>query len=126
MGLQFNFSNLEYKLQDLGNKISKEITEKALTEGAKIILKEQEKNVPFDTGHLESRLDISKAQGSGIKRKVNVGILNNHDRTATYGYHQEYGTRKMVGEKWMKKSWKNAIKNANEEIEKVIVNEILK
>ena len=88
-------------------------------------MEEMNKNVPVDTGLLKSRLD-TKFKGSKVNRKVEVGILNNEDRIATYGYYQEHGTRRMTGKKWMKKSWQKSIKKASDEISEVIVNEILK
>ena len=82
-------------------------------------------NVPVDTGLLKSRLD-TKFKGSNVNRKIDVGILNNKDRIATYGYYQEYGSRNMTGKKWIKKSWQKSIKEASNKIGEVIVNEILK
>ena len=125
MALDFNFGDLEQKLTGLSRKVSNELTDKALEAGGDIVLNEMVKNVPVDTGFLRSRLDI-KMKGSNINRKADVGILNNQDKSATYGYYQEYGTARMVGKKWMKKSYQNSSKEAKEEISKVIVNEILK
>ena len=78
-----------------------------------------------DTGLLKSRLD-TKFKGSNVNRKIDVGILNNKDRIATYGYYQEYGSRHMIGKKWMKKSWQKSIKEASNKIGEGVVNEILK
>ena len=125
MALDFNFGDLEQKLTGLSRKVSNELTDKALGAGGDIVLNEMVKNVPVDTGFLRSRLD-TKMKGSNINRKVDVGILNNTDRVATYGYYQEHGTRRMTGKKWIKKSWQNSIKKASDEIGKVVVNEILK
>jgi len=125
MALEFSFGDLEQKLNNLSRKLSNELTDKALQKGGDIVLEEMNKNVPVDTGLLKSRLD-TKFKGSNINRKVDVGILNNKDRIATYGYYQEYGSRKMTGKKWMKKSWQKSIKKASDEIGKVVVNEILK
>ena len=125
MALEFNFGDLEQKLNGLNKKASNEMTDKALKAGGDIVLEEMNKNVPVDTGLLKSRLD-TKFKGSNINRKIDVGILNNKDRAATYGYYQEHGTRRMTGKKWMKKSWQKSIKEASDEIGKVVVNEILK
>ena len=125
MALEFNFGDLEQKLNNLSRKVSNELTDKALKAGGDIVLNEMNVNVPIDTGFLKSRLD-TKFKGSKVNRKVEVGILNNQDRSATYGYYQEYGTRHMTGKKWMKKSWQQSIKKASDEISKVVVNEILK
>ena len=125
MALDFNFGDLEQKLTGLSRKVSNELTDKALGAGGDIVLNEMVKNVPVDTGFLKSRLD-TKMKGSNINRKVDVGILNNTDRVATYGYYQEHGTARITGKKWMKKSWQKSSKEAKEEISKVIVNEILK
>jgi HK97 gp10 family phage protein len=125
MALEFSFGDLEQKLNNLSRKLSNELTDKALQKGGDIVLEEMNKNVPVDTGLLKSRLD-TKFKGSNINRKIDVGILNNKDRIATYGYYQEYGSRRMTGKKWMKKSWQKSIKKASDEIGKVVVNEILK
>ena len=125
MALEFNFGDLEQKLNSLSRKASNELTDKALQEGGNVVLEEMNKNVPVDTGLLKSRLD-TKFKGSNINRKIDVGILNNQDRSATYGYYQEHGTRRMTGKKWMKKSWQKSIKEASNKIGEVIVNEILK
>ena len=125
MALEFNFGDLEQKLNGLSKKASNELTDKALQAGGEVVLEEMNKNVPVDTGLLKSRLD-TKFKGSNINRKIDVGILNNKDRIATYGYYQEYGSRHMTGKKWMKKSWQATRESAKEEISKVVVNEILK
>jgi len=125
VALEFNFGDLEQKLNNLSRKLSNELTDKALQKGGDIVLEEMNKNVPVDTGLLKSRLD-TKFKGSNINRKIDVGILNNKDRIATYGYYQEYGSRRMTGKKWIKKSWQKSIKKASDEIGKVVVNEILK
>ena len=123
--IEFNFGDLEQKLNSLSRKASNELTDKALQEGGNVVLEEMNKNVPVDTGLLKSRLD-TKFKGSNINRKIDVGILNNKDRIATYGYYQEYGSRRMTGKKWMKKSWQKSVKEASSKIGEVIVNEILK
>ena len=125
MALEFNFGDLEQKLNNLSRKASNELTDKALQEGGNIVLEEMNENVPYKTGLLKSRLD-TKFKGSNINRKIDVGILNNKDRIATYGYYQEYGSRRMTGKRWMKKSWQKSIKKASDKIGEVIVNEILK
>ena len=125
MALDFNFGDLEQKLNNLSRKVSNELTDKALQKGGDVVLNEMSENVPVDTGFLKSKLD-TKFKGSNINRKIDVGILNNQDRSATYGYYQEHGTRRMTGKKWMKKSWQKSIKKASDEISKVVVNEILK
>ena len=125
MSLEFNFGDLEQKLLHLSRKASNELTDKALQAGGEVVLEEMNKNVPIDTGLLKSRLD-TKFKGSNVNRKIDVGILNNQDRIATYGYYQEYGSRHMVGKKWMKKNWQKSIKEASNKIGEVVVNEILK
>ena len=125
MSLEFNFGDLEQKLLHLSRKTSNELTDKALQAGGEVVLNEMNKNVPVDTGLLKSRLD-TKFKGSNVNRKIDVGILNNKDRIATYGYYQEYGSRNMTGKKWIKKSWQKSIKEASNKIGEVIVNEILK
>lgn len=125
MAFEFSFGELEQKLNSLNRKLSNELTDKALQQGGNVVLEEMQRNVPIDTGLLKSRLD-TKFKGSNVNRKIDVGILNNSDRIATYGYYQEHGSRSMVGKKWMKRSWQKSIKKASAKIGEAIMNEILK
>ncbi|HBH1807389.1 TPA: HK97 gp10 family phage protein [Clostridioides difficile] len=127
MGLEWNgFNTVQAKLDELGKKAGKEITTKALDEGANVILNGQKQTVPVDTGNLKSKLGKFDFKGSGSNARVDVGISNNEDRAATYGYIQEYGRTKMNGKKWMKRAWENTIKEANETIKESLIKNLLK
>lgn len=116
MGLEFDFAQIESKLAELEKKTAKEITDKALVEGAKILLKEQLENVPRDTGKLAESLVVGKISGSGAKRKVLVGISPSMYDEVRYGFYQEHGTEVMLGKKWMKKSWIQSNKKAQQKV----------
>lgn len=125
MSLEFDMSQLENVLQDLENKVKNEICDSALTEGAKIMLREQQQQVPVDTGALKNSLGIDKIKGTKTNKKVNIGIQNAKRREVIYGYYQEYGTANMVGKKWMKKSFQNSIDDVNRKIKQTIKEELL-
>jgi HK97 gp10 family phage protein len=145
MALEFNFYEVEQKFKELGKKLSEEIMEEALFDGADIVLDEMKKEVPKDTGNLLAHLDYKIRQGgsgyvtyrgrkrrSNSKRKgalykvVDIGIVNDYLREATYGFYQEYGTRSMVGKKWMKKSFEATNKKATNKIAETIKKELSK
>jgi HK97 gp10 family phage protein len=105
MGLEFDFTQLQGKLEELDRKVQKGISDKALKAGGEIILREQRITVPKDTGALAASLIVGKISGTGAKRKVLVGINPTHYETVKYGFYQEHGTRVMLGKKWMRRSW---------------------
>lgn len=129
MGMNVDFSEAITRLNRMQKKASKGMIDNALDKGAKPILEAQKQTVPVRKGpgggKLRASLDKGKKQGSGSNRKIQVGIQNAVDREVTYGYYQEHGTRRMVGKKWMKKAWEKSKKQANEEIKKSIVNDLL-
>lgn len=116
MGIKFDTTQLIGKLEELDKKVQKNISDEALREGAKILLKGQEKTVPRDTGQLANSLIIGKITGSGAKRKILVGINPAKAEKVSYGYYQEYGTTVMLGKKWMKRAWISTTKDANKAI----------
>lgn len=113
MGIEFDFSQLEQKLVELGNRAGKELTDNALKAGAQVLLAEQLQVVPRDTGALADSLIIGKIKGTGVKRKILVGIDPARAEAVRYGFYQEYGTDVMLGKKWMKKSWTQSARKAN-------------
>lgn len=124
MGLEFDFSKVEKKFNDLERKFQKEIADKALDAAEEQILNSMIKNVPVDTSELKSNLGQIKRSGSGISRKTNIGI-NSEDRSIVErGYYQEYGHTRLVGKHWMKKSFDEAKPKANEAIIKILKEEL--
>ena len=145
MALEFNFFEVEQKFNELGKKLSDEIMEEALYDGADIVLEAMKKEVPKDTWNLHNHLGYKlRRSGTGYltvsgrrrksssKRKgalykvVDIGIIDDYMREATYGYYQEYGTRRMLGKKWMKKSFEITNKKATEKIKDSIAKELSK
>lgn len=116
MGLEFDFSAVEDKLNQLQKKAGKEITDKALRKGAIPLLAKQLSIVPRDSNDLANSLIIGKISGSGGKKKILVGINPAKYDEVKYGFYQEHGTKVMLGEKWMKRSWLASSKKAQEEM----------
>lgn len=130
MGLNTDFSEALRAINRMQKKASKSMIDNALDKGAEPILDAQKKNVPVRKGpkggKLKRSLGIGKKKSSGASRKIHIGIQNAQEREVVYGFYQEHGTRRMAGKKWMKKSWNESKKKANEEIKKAIVEELLK
>lgn len=124
MGMKIDFSEVENKLYKMSNKMKNQTIDKALDAGAEVILEAEKKNVPVDTHLLQSRLGTFGKKGNGMKRSVDIGISDNKDRVATYGYYQEYGYGTTAGKKWMKKSFKQSSKEAVEKISGVLKEEL--
>ena len=137
MGLEFDFSKVKANLKTIQKNARKNIIDKSLDAGAEEILKEELENVPVHTpnkknrragGRLKASLGIGKKTGTDLKRKVHVGIQNAQEREVVYGYYQEHGYSKggkaVAGKKWMKRSFNNSIKKANEKIKDVVIKEL--
>ena len=137
MGLEFDFSKVKANLMSIQKNARKNIIDKSLDAGAEEILKEELENVPVHTpnkknrragGRLKASLGIGKKTGTDLKRKVHVGIQNAQEREVVYGYYQEHGYSKggkaVAGKKWMKRSFNNSIKKANEKIKDVVIKEL--
>ncbi|HBF8833713.1 TPA: HK97 gp10 family phage protein [Clostridioides difficile] len=121
MSMEWNgFSTLQQKLSNLEKKVSNEVVDKALDEGSKILLNGQKETVPILTGNLLQSLGVFDKRGSGANKKVDVGIAHNKDRSATYGYYQNYGTEKMGGNGWIQKAWEAKIGEASSKIKEVL------
>lgn len=137
MGLEFDFSKAKSNLMILQKNVRKNVIDKSLDAGAEEILKEELENVPVYTpnkknrragGRLKASLGIGKKTGTDLKRKVHVGIQNAQEREVVYGYYQEHGYSRggkaVAGKKWMKRSFNNSIKKANEKIKDVVIKEL--
>ena len=112
MSLDFDFTGLEKKLQNLSKKASRETIDEALKAGGEVLLDEMRKNVPVRTGELKSSLGEIRKSGTGLKRKSVIGINSDDRKIVERGYYQEHGTRRMIGKKWMKRSSQNSKKEA--------------
>ncbi|MBS6025662.1 MAG: HK97 gp10 family phage protein [Paeniclostridium sordellii] len=137
MGLNVDFNQVKANLMAIQKNLRNNVIDKSLDAGAEIILEEELKNVPVHVpdkknrragGRLKASLGISKKSGSELNRKINIGIQNAKEREVVYGYYQEYGFQRggkaVAGKKWMKKSFNNSVKKANEKIKDVVIKEI--
>lgn len=123
MGLEFDFSSVISKFEELERKVQKDISTNALNKGADIMLKAQIDNAPEDTGELKSSLD-KKNLKIGTNASIEVGINSGDEDVIRYGYYQEYGTESIVGNKWMKSAFNNSIKEASEAIKESIIKDL--
>ncbi|MCE4883726.1 HK97 gp10 family phage protein [Clostridioides difficile] len=121
MSMEWNgFSTLQQKLENLEKKVSNEVVDKALDGGSEVLLNGQKETVPVLTGNLLQSLGVFDKKGSGANKKVDIGIAHNKDRSATYGYYQNYGTEKMAGNGWMQKAWNMKIGEASTKIKEIL------
>jgi HK97 gp10 family phage protein len=120
MGINFDFGAVEQKLSEMSNKMSKEVTERALKKAGAEVLNEMQNTVPKDTHALEEALEVGQVKGTGTNRKVKVGIPPEKNEKFEYGWYQEVGTEHFVGKKWMKKAYVLSLNDAN----KVIIEEL--
>lgn len=126
MGLECNFMEAIESLNNLDKRVSEELIDKALDNGSEPILEAQNINVPVgDTGELKKSLGKGKKTGKKTNRKIDIGIINAHEREVVYGYYQEHGTERMAGKKWMKKAYIKSKDEANKLIKETIVKGIL-
>lgn len=112
MGLNFDFSNLNKRLDDMAKKSQTSTLDKALDSGKEPILESMNKNVLVDTGELQGSLGEIKKTGSGRKRTSLLGINSNDRNVIERGYYAEYGTECQVASHWMKKSFIEAKEEA--------------
>lgn len=118
MSFEVDFSNLEHKLRELGNLSSRKTLDQAITEGEKPVIEAMVENVAYDTGELSENLGEIERYGSGLNRTGRVGINTKDREIVLRGIYTEYGTRHMVAQKWMKRSFLQAEGAAKEAIKK--------
>lgn len=126
MGLKVDFKEVRSKLEDMSKKVATNLADECLDAGEKPIIETMKNNVPVDTRELQNNLDRIKRTGTGVKRKSNIGINSNDRKVIERGYYQEHGHSRMVGKKWMKKSFELSKSKANQEIIKVLKEKLFK
>lgn len=126
MGLKVDFKEVRSKLEDMSKKVATNLADECLDAGEKPIIETMKNNVPVDTRELQNNLDRIKRTGTGVKRKSNIGINSNDRKVIERGYYQEHGHSRMVGKKWMKKSFELSKSEANQEIIKVLKEKLFK
>lgn len=120
MGLTVDFAEVRKKMDEMSKKLSKSLADDCLDAGEKPVIKAMKNNVPVDTAELKNNIDKIKRTGSGTKRKSNIGVNSNNRKIIERAFYQEHGHSRMMGKKWMKKSFEVAKREANQEIIKVI------
>ncbi|MGL5507208.1 MAG: HK97-gp10 family putative phage morphogenesis protein [Paraclostridium sp.] len=115
MSLDYNFSALVDKLNDIDKRVKSKITKEVLLESAKPVLEAQKDIVPKgETENLLKSLDTGKFTTKKGQMRLHIGIVHNKDRSVTYGYYQHYGTRRMIGKYWINEAWVQSRKQAKE------------
>lgn len=105
MSLEFDFSELEQKLNKIEKKMAKDITEKALKSGADIVLETQKYLIPVKTGELRNAAQISKFTRSTGECTVYIGFPKESGRrNVEIGWFQNRGVRGRPGLFFMEES----------------------
>lgn len=128
MALSFgnqDFRTLFDKLQTMDKKVSKDISQKVLKEGADEILDDMKVNVPTLTHKLQNSLEVYGVSGRGGSANVKVGVNPAKRDELRYGFYQEYGHTRMAGTHWLSRSWDTGKIKANQKIKEGIVRELL-
>lgn len=120
MGLTFDFKEVRNKLDELSKKATTTLADECLDAGKKPIIDTMKSEVPKATWELHDNLGELKKQGSGTGRKILIGINSEDREVIERGYYQEHGHSRMLGKKWMKRSFELAKTGANQEIIKVL------
>ncbi|CEK34341.1 phage protein, HK97 gp10 family,Bacteriophage protein of unknown function (DUF646) [[Clostridium] sordellii] len=129
MGIEFDFNSIVKKLNNLDKNVQKNITQKALTNAAKITKEELKKEVElkaYDTGALYESIDISDVKSRGTKEFIYVGSISDNRKIVERLYYNEYGTDKMVGKKLLKNTAKRTKGEATDAIIETIQEELNK
>ena len=116
MSLDYNFDTLIDKLNNMEKRVKGAKTKEILLEGAKPILEGQKSDVPKNTEKLLKTLDTGKFKTKNGQTVLQIGIVNDKDREAVYGYYQHYGTRRMVGKYWITTSFRSRHEQASKAI----------
>lgn len=123
MGLEFDFSSVISKFEELERKVQKEISENALNAGADIPLQEEIDNSPEDTGELKANLG-KKNLKTGANASIEIGVNSSDRDIIARAYYTEFGSEVMIGKKWMKTAFNNSIKEASEAIKESIIKDL--
>ncbi len=130
MGLKVDFKEVRSKMDAMSKKIATNLADECLDAAEKPLIEAMKTNCPYNPKnsgtHLKDTLDKIKRTGSGSSRKSNVGINSNDRKIIERGYYQEHGHSRMVGKKWMKKSFELSKSEANQEIIKVLKEKLFK
>ncbi|MDI3042744.1 HK97 gp10 family phage protein [Clostridioides difficile] len=129
MGLEVDFSKVQERLQEIGKKAGKEVSDKALKEGGGVMLealKEEVRVNVYDTGELYNSLELGVIKGSDTNRKIEIGSQSNDREIIARNYYNEYGNSNMIGKKQNKKAFEDSKIKANEAIKESLKENLLK
>lgn len=124
MALEFDFSNLNKRLEEMATKTQTKTLDKVLDVGKEPILEEMRNNAPIDTHELQNSLDEIKRSGSGVKRISRLGIKSDDKSIQARGFYSEYGNERQVATHWMKKSFAKARGQAKEKMIQALKEEL--
>lgn len=124
MGLEFDFSGLTSRFDNMAKKMQNVTLDKALDAGKKPILDTMERNVLVDTSELKDNLGEIKKQGSGTARKSIIGINSEDRNVIERGYYAEYGTERQAASHWMKRSFNESKEQAKNKMIEVLKEEL--
>lgn len=124
MGIEIDFHNVSARLEEMTKKMQRETLDEILDEGNKPLIESMVQNSPKDTLELSENIGEIKKQGSGLARKSIIGINSDDRSVVERAYYNEYGTSKITGTKWMKRSFNEGKGEANERIKEAIVRKL--
>ncbi|MCU5977963.1 HK97 gp10 family phage protein [Clostridioides difficile] len=127
MGITFDFSKLQQKLDSMERKAGKELVDNAIDAGGRVLvegMKEEVRANVYDTGELYNSIGMGRKKGSGTKRSIEIGSQSNDRDVIARNFYNEYGTLRVVGKKHNKRSFNKNKKKANEAIKKSIISDL--
>jgi HK97 gp10 family phage protein len=100
---------IKAKLDRLSNEKTKLAIQRAgIRRAAKVLIEAMKQRVPFDTGKLEGSIGMQVKKNSG-----RLAALIGPDKKFNFiGRFHEFGTKYMVGEHWMQKSFDESANQA--------------
>ncbi len=125
MSFEFDMSSLTKKLSELENKVSKDISKKALLAGAEPMEDALKDTSPIETGELRENIKSAKK----IKTKkgrttIDVGVTGDNRKIVERAYYNHYGARSKAPTYFMDDGFKKGIKPAQEKIKEVLIKEL--
>ncbi|WP_107602640.1 HK97-gp10 family putative phage morphogenesis protein [Clostridioides difficile] len=125
MSLEFDLSSLTKKLSELEKKVSKDITKKALLEGAEPMEDALKVASPVDTGELRDNIkSANKIKNKKGRTTIDVGVTGNNRKMVERAYYNHYGSRGRAGTYFMDDGFKRGIKPAQQKMVEVLKKEL--
>lgn len=127
MGMNFDFSKIISKFEELEKKSQNSMAENALNAGADILVEELKQEIAsnvYDTGKLYESIGKSKITGSGANKKIEIGSQSNNTEIIARNFYQEHGNAYMIGKKHNKRAFDNSKKEANEKIKESLIKDL--